>query len=204
MKHNEPLKSTSVLIIVLVLLLTIGCGQSPSQAMENQSKANSQVQETITQDEHTQAQVTSSKKIDSEFGYTFAIPSGWKMGMNDSSRIELSIDLSKNKDKYFVNPLLTIFKPDIQNQTQEDFIKNSLKGTTSNIKNNDVTNLTKYDVSAYSCTQSSAHKDYSCYYAFITTEKDFIVVQLIGDTSTKDTLESVFDNTIKSLKSNQQ
>ena len=54
---------------------------------------------------------------------------------------------------------------------------------------------------AYECVQDSANKEYSCYYAFITTNKDFVVMLLIGDMEIKDKLKSIFYESVKTFKS---
>lgn len=128
----------------------------------------------------------------STFPYTVNIPSGWCIIENDLRHYSLTTDIMSN-EKHYVNPNLILFIPELQNgETKEDFINASLKGTIEHKVINKDSIITSYDVVAYECKQNSAHKEYLCYYAFIQTEDDFVVMNLSGDLSYKDDLKNYF------------
>lgn len=185
MNLNKPLVKNIILsLLIMVLIFAFGC-----------SKSGVDLTQTLTLPSPSTATSQNKNNI---FGYSVEIPNGWRIVKNDKTHLELTT-IALNKNEYFINPYLSIFVPNIRKQFKEEFIKNTLKGTTSNIKLEDATKVTKFDVVAYECLQKSAQKEYPCYYAFITTDEDFIVMFLSGDMSIKEDLKSVFYNSLKTF-----
>lgn len=177
------IKNISKTLIFIMLIFVYGCSNSGLDS---------------TQTSVSSLPITSPPNSNNTFGYTIEIPTGWQIINNNSTNLELST-IKFNNDKDFINPSLNIFIPNTK-QTQKELIENILKSTKTNIKLENITKANKFNVVAYEGIQNSANKEYPCYYAFITTNDNFVVMFLSGDMSIKEDLKSVFYNSLKTFK----
>jgi len=134
----------------------------------------------------------------SGFKYTVDIPDKWHT--ESSTDLSFYTSINVRSEDGFLNPILTLTKVDLPNESQDFFIKKVLEGTQTHKELNDIKNSKNYSVSAYECTQNSARKEYTCYFAFFKTDTDFVIMNLMGDSSLDKDLKLYFYKFVKTFR----